>query len=130
MDDPRYETAVNVRYADLDTVGILNNAVCVTLFEEARIDYLREAVGIDPDAGDVTFVVAHLDLDYHRPVDDRGEATVGVDVTDVGWSSWTTAYELRFEGFVAATAEMTLVTVDGDGDPTPLPDDVRKGITE
>lgn len=90
----------------------------------ARCSAYRERVG------DVAFVVAHLDLDYHRPVDDRGEAAVGVDVTDVGRSSWTTAYELRFAGVVAATAEMVLVTVDGDGDPTPLPDGVRATIAE
>ena len=127
-DARHYETTVDVRYSDLDAFGHLNNAVYVTLCEEARVDFVRDVLGVD--AGAVGFVVAHQEIDYARPVTDVGPLTVVVEVADVGDTSWTVTYDVRDESETVATAETVLVFVDEAGRPREIPDAWRAAIDD
>ena len=121
-----YETTVDVRYADLDTFGHVNNAASLTLCEEARLDYARDVLGTP----DPAFVVAHLDVDYVRPITAPGPVTVGVGATAVGDSSFTVASDVVRDGETAVTAETVLVAVDEEGAPRGVPEDWRAAMTE
>ena len=125
-DAHHYETTVDVRYADLDEFGYLNNAVHVTLCEEARLGYVRDVLDVDFD--DAGFVVAHQELDYYRPLTTPEPVEVTVDVTGVGESTITLAYDLRHDGDRLATAETVLVFVDDDGNSRPVPDRWREVV--
>jgi len=57
-----YETEIDVRYSDLDSLGHVNNAVYATYLELARVRYLQDA--FDAPAEEPDFVVAHLELDF------------------------------------------------------------------
>jgi acyl-CoA thioester hydrolase len=124
--DLHYETTVRVRYSDLDTLGHVNNAVYVTLCEEARVDYFRDV--LHQGVHDISFVLARQELDYERTIPDVGDATVAVGVTDVGRTSFTMGYELRFRGQTVATAETVQVMIDETGDPTAVPDEFRERV--
>ena len=118
-----YETEIEVRYSDLDTFGHVNNAVYATYLELARVRYLQEE--FDASAEEPNFVVAHLELDFLKPVAELTTVTVGVGVEDVGRTSFDLTYEVESDGSLAARGESTQVTVDGSGDPTPVPEEWR-----
>lgn len=119
-----YEFEGTVRYADLDTYGHVNNAVYLTYCEEARIAFVEDVLDYDPsDAG---MVVAHVEIDYERPIEGTGAVAVGVKAVDIGGTSFTLAYELAWCGERVATAESVQVVLDPETDaPTPVPEDWR-----
>ncbi|GAA0288044.1 acyl-CoA thioesterase [Halobacterium noricense] len=115
-----FTTTVDVRYQDHDTLGHVNNAVYVTYLEEARVAYLAEHAGLSME--NLSMVVAHLDVDFVEPVRHAESVEVAIDVTDVGGSSFTMAYEIRHEDSVAVEAESVQVTIDPDtGASHPVP---------
>ncbi|WP_277553772.1 acyl-CoA thioesterase [Halobaculum limi] len=118
-----FETTVPVRYRDLDPMGHVNNAVYATYLEEIRTAFFREAVGID--LADARAALASLDIDFRAPIEGTGSVDASLDVLDVGTSSLTFGYELRFEGRVVAEAETVQVSL-ANGEPTPIPDAVRE----
>jgi acyl-CoA thioester hydrolase len=128
-DEPfSFTTEIPVRYRDLDPEGHVNHAVYVSYLELTRVRYMRELLGAGVE--DLDAVVAHLELDYRRPITIEEFVTVALRVTDLGQSSITMAYEIRSDGDIAATAETVMVRVDGDGDAMPMPEPWRKTIRE
>jgi len=127
-----FTTEVAVRYDDLDTYGHVNNVRYGTYIEEGRVGYLAEIVGDGTReflAGGTGIVVAHLELDFERPVGPTESVTVAVEVPRLGTTSFPMAYEVRDGGTVVATGETTMVTVDPEtGEPRPVPDDWRSAI--
>lgn len=120
------EVTLPVRYRDIDALGHVNNAVYVTYVEQARVEYVREVFAETPlDPG---FVVAHVSVDYERPIELEDRVVVGLGVTDIGTTSVTMAHEIRAGGELAATAETVLVTRDDSGRPRPVPDTWRERI--
>jgi acyl-CoA thioester hydrolase len=65
-DEFAYTTTLPVRYRDTDTMGHVNNAVYVTYFEQARIDYFDAVLDIPLEEREM--VLANLELDYRRSV--------------------------------------------------------------
>ena len=121
MSEFSYETTVPVRFQDLDAVGHVNNAVYATYFEEARISYIEDV--LDIDAEDSGAVIAHLEIDYRRPIVDDDVVTVAVRTGEPGTSSIPMEYEIRTEEGVAATGETVMVTTDYEtGKTQPIPD--------
>ena len=129
MPEFAYETQLDVRFRDHDTLGHVNNAVYATYCEEARVRYYRDV--LDVSVSDVSTVLAHFEVDYVRAIEGVSSVTVAVRVTDVGTSSFDMAYEVRVDGDVAATAEATQVVYDADADETrPVPDEWRERFAE
>lgn len=130
-----FTTEVDVRYADVDTYGHVNNATYGTYFEEARVDYFREVVGSDDilAAGEdgIGIVLATLKIEYESPVEMTDSVSVGVRVPRLGETSFPFEYELRDDGTVAATGETTVVVYDrGSESPRPIPDRWRENIAQ
>ncbi|MCD2199777.1 acyl-CoA thioesterase [Halobacterium sp. KA-4] len=124
-----FTTTVDVRYQDHDTLGHVNNAVYVTYLEEARVAYLTEHAGLSME--NLSMVVAHLDVDFVEPVRHAESVEVAIDVTDVGGSSFTMAYEIRHENSVAVEAESVQVTINSDtGKSHPVPKAWRAAFQE
>lgn len=125
--DP-FTTEIAVRYRDLDPENHVNNAVYGTYIEQARLTYLDHVLGELAETCRV--VIAHLSIDYQRPVTLSDESVaVTVRTTELNSSSIPMAFELTTSGGVAATGESVMVTVDSEGDPRPIPEAWRDRIT-
>jgi acyl-CoA thioester hydrolase len=106
-------TQVRVRWSDLDAFRHVNNAKTVTLLEEARIDWLfAEAARHGVERLPEGIVVAHLEINYLRPIGFDIPVTVSMGLTKIGPASMTIDYLLSAAGATAVTASTVLVPVD------------------
>ena|SRR5581483_579790 len=99
----------------MDMLGHLNQSVYHELLEEGRAALMTELIRrVGHDNAHGTFVLAHVDLDYHTEVrKDHGAVTIGVRVAQVGTSSLHLEHEVRLpDGTVAASGRTVLVAWD------------------
>ncbi len=119
------EVKLEVRYADLDTLGHVNNAVYLTYFEQARVHLLNEYYR--KTRGDFDFVIAHAEVDYLHPIF-MEEITVRVWVSRIGNTSFTLSYEIyNQKGILCAKGHTVQVVYDArKGTKKAIPDDFRE----
>jgi acyl-CoA thioester hydrolase len=129
---------VQLRWADLDLLGHVNNVRLMEFLQEARVALLTQ-VGrrIGGAAGDqhhdFSQVVARNEVDYVRPLFLSEEpVTVTTWVERIGTSSYTLLHEvLDQSGQMAAQARTVLVVVSpGATSSVPIPDELRAALAE
>lgn len=59
---------IEIRYADLDTYGHVNNKAFVSFLEDARIFYIKEVMNFIPKNLDFEAVVGRIDISYLAPL--------------------------------------------------------------
>jgi acyl-CoA thioester hydrolase len=107
----RFEAATSTRWSDEDNQGVPNNAVYLTLLEEARLAYFGR-LGL-LEAGQFPFVLAQCNLRFLRPGRGGEQWRVAVATTRLGTSSFEQAYRiLGADGQPVAEAEAWLVGWD------------------
>ncbi|WP_040768244.1 thioesterase family protein [Tsukamurella sp. 1534] len=121
-----HEVKVPLRWSDMDALQHINNVATMRLLEEARIRFMAEHAD-RPGATRVSMFVAHQEIDYVTPLFYSAEPVrILMRVTRIGGSGLDIGYEvLGHDGAVAALAESSMVVVDGDGRPSPIPADLR-----
>ena len=101
----------DIRYADLDRQGHVNNAVFATFSEIGRVAFLH-----DPErplaVEGTSFVVARLEIDFHEELHWPGAVEIGTGVTEIGRSSFRIAQGIFSGGRLAASVAGVLVMTD------------------
>jgi len=128
MEGYSYSLGVDVRYRDLDPVGHVNNAVYATYLEHTRTNYYADVLGLATE--ELSFVLAHVEIDYESPVTAEDDVRVWIRVSRLGEKSMTTEFLIEASGETAATAESVQVVIDDEGVPRPVPDEWRQKILE
>ena len=120
-----FTSIIPLRWSDLDAVGHVNNAVYLTLCEQARVEALGQLDAID--WSEVGPVVAEATVRYRRPITEAGDVRVTVTFGEPGRTSMATSHTVRVDGHdeICAEADVRLVWVDRTGQPTPIPDALR-----
>lgn len=124
--------ALTVRWHECDTYGHVNNAVYLHYLETARHEYLKE-LGLsfsELRAAGVGLWVARVSIDYRSPaVPDEELRILTQPLKRTRLGGVLGQRVLRGETLVAE-AEVTWVSVNGRGRPTPLPASFeRAGLT-
>jgi acyl-CoA thioester hydrolase len=99
----------------MDMLGHLNQSVYHELLEEGRAALMADILSrVDGDHHHGTYVVVHVDLDYHAEVrKDHGEVAIVVRTGHVGTSSFELEHEVwRPDGTLAASGKTVLVGWD------------------
>jgi acyl-CoA thioester hydrolase len=124
LEDYPYRLTDNVRYGDLDPNQHVNNATYSTYFETGRVSLIRNPeYGLMP-AG-LSWVLAHLAIDFKAEVHWPGKVEFGLAVARIGRTSVTYDQVVFYNGRCAAAASSITVLVDETTrKPTQLPDDV------
>jgi acyl-CoA thioester hydrolase len=123
-----------VRSTDMDADGIVNNARYFEYFEQVRLEHLA-AIGVfrrprPQGQPSRAFTIAETTCRYLAPLRHRdvvvGEAWTG----EVRNRSFILMFRLTRESDAVVVAEgsSALVWLDGDGRPTPLPDNIRAAL--
>jgi acyl-CoA thioester hydrolase len=104
----RFEQPIEVRFADTDALGHVNNAVYLTYFEAARAGYYAAVVGAPfgtgDKAGERTFVVAEASISFRRPCFFGETVLVGCRFAWASRSSFGIEYSIRAEESAVAPA--------------------------
>ena len=124
----RFDTEVPLRWVDVDSAGVVNNAVFLSLMEQARFSYFSH-LGL-MTVHRVPFVLAEANVQWLRPGRLGMQVTVAVATTRLGNSSFDMQYEIRNGDEVLCKAKASLVFVDAAMQPSPIPQDFRETLTQ
>jgi len=127
--DFAHTVEIEVRFADTDAMGHVNNAVYLTYCEMARIRYWTDVTG-EPIApgheGAESLILAEARITYRAPVFHGERVTVETRATRLGRSSFTLEHRLTAHlpdepPRLVATSESVMVRYDYATErPTPL----------
>ena len=110
--DFAHRVAIDVRFADTDAMGHVNNAVYLTYCEMARIRYWTDVTGEPIAPGHEhaeSLILAEARITYRAPVFHSERVTVESRATHLGRSSFT--LEHRLTAMAAAGGPARLVAV-------------------
>ena len=124
----RFVTAVPLRWADVDSAGVVNNAVFLSLMEQARYLYFQH-LGLMQDHV-VPFVLAETTVKFERPGRLGSNIEVACRTRSIGSTSFQMDYEVRADEITLVTARAALVFVDDAMRPSRVPDDWRAAIEQ
>ena len=88
----KHHTKIPVRFADIDAMGHVNNAVFLNYFEQARIDFFNSRVGSDWDWKNQGIVLARNEIDYLLPVLMNDDVMIETSVLEIGRKSMTIGF--------------------------------------
>jgi len=123
-----FSCELEVRWADSDRLGHVNNTKFVEYMQEARIKFFRSAP-FEPRP----VVVRKTDVEFLRPLkDESGPITVTVSVLRLGTTSYTLRHVVTdVHGNVCGHGDAVLVGFDPATDSArPLTDDERRMLGE
>ena len=115
---------VQVRYADIDSYGHVNNAVFLSYFELGRVNFLRKHVSKE-NIESMSIVVARIEVDYLSEIKLNDRVVCETWISALGRTSLVFESVLRKEDKEAAKSRVTMVHLDKHGRPELLPEYYR-----
>jgi acyl-CoA thioester hydrolase len=108
-----FTLTMGVRFADMDAMGHVNNAVYLTYFEAARMAYWMHVTGRD-DLSDMDMILARAEVDFRSPLVAPESIEVGVGCASIGRTSFVLEQDMheRRTGRLVAEARKVLVHYD------------------
>jgi acyl-CoA thioester hydrolase len=128
---------ISVRWADMDSMGHINNAKYFTYCESARMSYFAAVHMLDHREGEKhgpALAAAHLN--FRQQVRYPAELEVLTRVSEIGRSSFRMDYEIVYRGTETlgqrvADGHGVIVWVDyGTGRSIPLPESLKQEIRQ
>ena len=124
----RFDTEVPLRWVDVDSAGVVNNATYLSLAEQARWVYFSE-LGLLRDH-QLPFVLAEAKVQFLQPGRLGMPVAVAAATTELGNSSFKMSFEVRTGEQVLAKVDAVLVFVGEDMKSCPIPDDFRAVVAQ
>ncbi len=109
---------IQVRYADLDTMGHVNNSVYLSYFEYARVHYFNTLLGRDWNWKKHGVLVVKNEVTYIKPVLLTDEPEIEILLESIGSKSITLTYEIKVRGELTTTGKSILVCFDASTNST------------
>ncbi|NLE81785.1 MAG: acyl-CoA thioesterase [Rhodococcus sp.] len=131
MTNQIFSCEIQVRWADSDRLGHVNNVRYVEYMQEARILFFTHEMEIEGERPHA-MVVRKMDIEYLRPAtDSSGPLSVEVSVLHLGRSSYTMRHVVKDRnGEVCASGDAILVAFDPQSEKSrPLSDAERAMLT-
>lgn len=105
--------AIQVRFADLDVMGHVNNSVYLSYFEMARVHYFGKLLGYNWDWKTDGVLLVKNEVEYIKPILITDRPLVHVTTENIGTKSFTLSYKVMVNEQVYTTGKSTLVCFDG-----------------
>jgi acyl-CoA thioester hydrolase len=86
---------INIRFADIDAMGHVNNSIYLNYFEQGRMDFFDKLLGSEWDWNKDGTVVARNEIDYLHPAFLHDELELTTECTHVGSKSMVLTYEIH-----------------------------------
>jgi acyl-CoA thioester hydrolase len=85
---------IQVRFADLDVLGHVNNAVYLSYFEMTRVHYFKELLGENWDWKKAGVILVRNEIDYISPIFLHQKPFIHMHLIEVGAKSLKLGYEI------------------------------------
>jgi acyl-CoA thioester hydrolase len=120
LEDFPYRLTDNVRFADLDPNGHVNNAVYATYFETGRVTLMKDrSYGLTPPG--LAWIMVRLDIHFRAELRWPGTIEMGLGVRKFGRTSVTFDQVVFSEGnCVASALSVGVLISESTRKPTPL----------
>jgi acyl-CoA thioester hydrolase len=120
LEDFPYRLTDNVRFADLDPNGHVNNAVYASYFETGRVTLMKDRSYWELPEG-LTWIMVRLDIHFRAELHWPGTIEMGLGVAKFGRTSVTLDQVVFSQGRCVASAQAVTVLIDlVTRKPTPL----------
>ncbi len=120
----RISTDIQLRFADTDALGHVNNAAIATFAESGRLALLADAGRERPP-----MILARLAIDFRRQVRLADRVAITTEVARLGERSITLRQVLTANDEVAAEIDSVVVWFDyATQRSAPIPESVRRGL--
>ncbi|MDG1741948.1 MAG: thioesterase family protein [Crocinitomicaceae bacterium] len=120
---------IQIRYADLDALGHVNNSNYLTYFEIARVHYFNELLGKDWDWRNEGMILANSSLEFLKPLLIQHEAEVKISTLSVGTKSFELYYKISVDDVVFCSGKSVIVAFNSLRNETiPIPSVMREGL--
>lgn len=90
----KHKTPVEIRFADVDAFGHVNNARFLTYIEMARVKYFDEIVDWGYDWSKEGIILARAEVDFIQPILFKEELIVLTRCSRIGRKSFDLEYQL------------------------------------
>ena len=128
LEDFPYRLTDNVRFADLDPNGHVNNAVYATYFETGRVTLMKDKSYWQLPEG-LTWIMVRLDIHFRAELRWPGTIELGLGVAKFGRTSVTFDQVVFSEGKCVASARSVSVLLDeATRQPTPLTSEIVRNF--
>ncbi|MDP6963646.1 MAG: thioesterase family protein [Planctomycetota bacterium] len=130
--DFKFEADCSTRWSDEDNLGVLNNAVYLTLLEEARFQYFSK-LGLLHLSKQFNFVLGQTNIRFLAPGTGASKVKVAVITTKLGSRSFTQKYRVYCPStsIIWAEAEAVLVIWDPKNRcSSAMPEEFRQTVDE
>ena len=124
LEDFPYRLTDNVRFADLDPNGHVNNAVYASYFETGRVTLMKDRSYWQLPEG-LTWIMVRLDIHFRAELHWPGTIEMGLGVAKFGRTSVTFDQVVFANGRCVASAQSVTVLIDQTTrKPTPLTEEI------
>lgn len=87
-------TSIEIRFADIDKLGHVNNAIYLSYFEQARLKYFKEVIGTGIDWLEKGIILARAEVDFILPIHLEDNATIEISCSRIGSKSFDLNYQI------------------------------------
>lgn len=113
---------IQVRFADLDVMGHVNNSVYLSYFEMTRVHYFKELVGENWDWRKEGVLLVRNEIDYLKPILLNHKPEIYMSLDKIGEKSISLSYEIKIENEIFTKGKSVLVCFNADAGKTiPVP---------
>jgi acyl-CoA thioester hydrolase len=118
---------IQVRFADLDVMGHVNNSVYLSYFEMTRVHYFKQLVGANWDWQKEGVLLVRNEIDYLKPILLNDEPEVYMSLEKIGDKSISLLYEIKVNKEIYTKGKSILVCFNAEEGKTIL---VPKAMAE
>jgi acyl-CoA thioester hydrolase len=131
----KYRAKIHVRYADIDVMGHVNNAIYLNYFEESRVQWFKQITSKEWDWVEHGIILARNEVDYISPVLFNDEVFIDVTCEKIGNKSMTLNYEVfakrKDKEILCAKGLSVLVSFNFKlQQTTPIPEEWKQALIE
>ena len=115
-----------IRFADLDTLGHVNNVAFSTFYESGRVRYLSD-LGTPVDTQAFVWMAVKISVEFKAQMNWPGFVDVGSSIVKMGRTSMVIGAGLFVDGTCTSTSECVMVYVNSEtSKAAEIPDDIRQ----
>ncbi len=120
---------IQVRFADLDVLGHVNNSVYLSYFEMARVHYFGQLLGYEWDWKKDGIVLVKNEVEYLKPILLKHTPEIKISLDHLGTKSFTLSYEVFVGNEIHSMGKSTLVCFDShQGKTIEVPGQMREAL--